>query len=56
VVGFELEGDVDELVFLAADQVPAAGFGEQLGAGDAVPFGGRLGVFEEAGVDAGVPR
>ncbi len=46
--------DVDQLVLLAADQVPPAGLEQDLGAGDAVPLGGVAGVLEERAVDAGV--
>jgi hypothetical protein len=50
----EADRDLDELVFLAADQLTAAGLDEDLGAGHAVLFRLDLRVPEEAGVDAGV--
>lgn len=54
--GFALEfqGDVDELVFLAADELAFACADEHFGGGDAVAFGLAFGVAQEAGVDAGV--
>src|SRR3954454_11780371 len=50
----ESDSDVDELVFLAADELAPAGFDEDLRARDAVAPGLGVRVLEEGGVHAGV--
>jgi hypothetical protein len=52
----DVEGDVDDHVFLAADHAAAAEL-DQDGAGvEAVILGRGLGVAQEAGIDANFPR
>src|ERR1700678_4112350 len=50
----EADRDLDELVFLAADELAAARLDEDRGAGHAVLPGLDVGMLEEARVDAGV--
>src|ERR1700759_5659875 len=50
----DLQRDVDELVFLTADQLALTGPVQQLVGRNAVALGLPDGVLEEAGVDAGV--
>src|ERR1700722_7508227 len=52
----DLQRDVDELVFLAANQLALTGPVQQLVRRDAVPLALPDGVLEEAGVDAGIPH
>ena len=52
--GRNVEGNVDELVLLAADQAAAAGLHQQRADLDVVPVGGGFRVPQEAGVDARV--
>jgi hypothetical protein len=50
----QVEGDVDDHVFLAADVAGLAGALQDGVSGDAIALGGAFGVQQEAGVDAGV--
>jgi hypothetical protein len=50
--GEEVEGDVDDEVFLSADQAAASGLEEQGAHVDPVLLGCPLGVPQEGGVDA----
>jgi hypothetical protein len=63
MIGFDLlplvhqvEGDVNELILLAADEVTPAGLHQQGAHLDAVPRRRRFRVPQEAGVDAGVAQ
>jgi hypothetical protein len=50
----EVESDVDDHVFLAADKAAAADLDEDVAGVQAERLGGAFGVAEEAGADAGV--
>ena len=52
LLALDLQRDVDELVFLAADELALTGPVQQLVRRDAVALGLADGVLEEAGVDA----
>src|ERR1700722_13392702 len=55
-LALDLQRDVDELVFLTADQLALTGPVQQLVSRDAVALALTDGVLEEARVDAGVPH
>src|SRR5262245_48969419 len=52
----EVECDVDDHVFLAADHSSPSEFEEDLDGGNVVSGAGRFGVAEEAAVDAGIAK
>src|ERR1700723_2597460 len=53
---FDFQRDIDELVFLTADEFALAGPVQQLMGRHTVTLSLANGVLEEAGVDAGVPH
>ena len=56
LLALDLQRDVDELVFLAADEFALAGPVQQLVGRDVVALSLANGVLEEAGVHPGVPH
>jgi hypothetical protein len=47
-LAYQVEGDVDEHVFLSSDQAPAPGFFEERARVDIEAVGDRFGVAQEA--------